>query len=279
MAMIKQCVVQALHHYPVKSCRGVDVLEAGISPLGIEGDRELLVLQKGKPTNQARLAGLARVIVRRLDAKTFEFRVSEQTRLHQLSGEGAVTTVEYYGNAVSVVDQGDELAAFVSQAVGVEVRIASLKEPYRRAAPLEEFALIDGTRQQRFIDIAPILVTNSASLEDLNARLSDAVPMNRFRPNVVVDGLNAYAEDDVISLSGNGWQLLRATHCERCAVTCTDQESGERAVEPLATLKSYRHRENGFAGGVMFGAYMAVEGSGTIRVGDQLEVAMNGGLS
>ena len=67
--------------------------------------------------------------------------------------------------------------------------------------------------------------------------------------------------------------LLRATHCERCAVTCTDQETGQRSKEPLATLASYRRRENGYAGGVMFGAYMAVEGSATIRIGDELRVS------
>ena len=66
--------------------------------------------------------------------------------------------------------------------------------------------------------------------------------------------------------------MLRATYCERCAVTCTDQETGERAREPLATLRSYRHRENGFAGGVLFGAYMAVRGEGTLRLGDTLTV-------
>ena len=57
-------------------------------------------------------------------------------------------------------------------------------------------------------------------------------------------------------------------------MTCTDQETGERASEPLATLKSYRHRDNGYAGGVMFGAYMAVTGEGTISVGDELRVTL-----
>ena len=75
---------------------------------------------------------------------------------------------------------------------------------------------------------------------------------------------------------GDGWQLVRATHCERCAVTCTDQETGERAREPLATLKSYRQRENGYAGGVMFGAYMGVTGQGSVQVGDRLTVTRVG---
>ena len=94
--------------------------------------------------------------------------------------------------------------------------------------------MVDGIDQSRFVDVAPILVTNEASLADLNARLDAPVPMNRFRPNVVIDGLDAFGEDLVIALHGNGVRLVRATHCERCAVTCTDQETGERSIEPLS---------------------------------------------
>ena len=132
--------------------------------------------------------------------------------------------------------------------------------------------MVDGIDQSRFVDVAPILVTNEASLADLNARLDTPIPMNRFRPNVVIEGLEAFAEDSVPGLHNGALRLVRATHCERCAVTCTDQETGRRSAEPLQTLRSYRHREDGYAGGVMFGAYMGVEGSATIRIGDSLAV-------
>ena len=97
--------------------------------------------------------------------------------------------------------------------------------------------------------------------------------MNRFRPNVVVSDLEAFEEDDLGALEASDLRLVRATHCERCQVTCTDQQTGERQAEPFVTLKSYRHRENGYAGGVMFGAYMGVSGDGVLRVGDTLNVA------
>ena len=172
-----------------------------------------------------------------------------------------------------MVDQGERLAEFLSEAVGTAVRVASLRNAFRRQVPLEEFALVDGTQQDRFVDVAPVLVTNEASLADLNGRLETPVPMERFRPNVVVAGLPAFGEDQVAALAGaDGFKLLRATHCERCAATCTDQRTGERTKEPLATLASYRRRPNGYAGGVLFGAYMALEGSATVRVGDQLSV-------
>nr|ACZ16566.1 hypothetical protein [uncultured bacterium] len=274
--MSERCVVSALYNYPVKSCRGTSVASASISPLGIDGDRQLMILKAGKFANQARLPKLATVATRRIDANSIEFEAGGRIVTHAVDASGAESAIDFYGNTIAVVDQGDVLADLISSTVDTEVRVVALKETFRRAVPLDEFAVIDGTNQSRFVDVAPVLVTNVGSLEDLNGKLANQVPMNRFRPNVVVEGLGAFEEDSVATLDGDGWQLVRATHCERCAVTCTDQETGERTSEPLATLKSYRHRENGYAGGVMFGAYMGVIGKGTIRVGDPLRVTKVG---
>ncbi|MEM7018648.1 MAG: MOSC N-terminal beta barrel domain-containing protein [Pseudomonadota bacterium] len=271
--MSAQCKITALYSYPVKSCRGTAVESATISPTGIEGDRQLMIIRDGKFTNQARLPKLATVATRRLDETAIAFdNIDNASLAHTISDEGEEINIKFYGNPVAVIDQGDALANWVSNAIGTEVRVAALKSTFCRAVPLEEFAIVDGIDQSRFVDVAPILVTNEASLDDLNARLDTPVPMNRFRPNIVIEGLDAFGEDSVVTLHKDGFKLVRATHCERCAVTCTDQETGERKAEPLATLRSYRHREEGYAGGVMFGAYMGVEGTATLRVGDVLAV-------
>ena len=269
-----QCKVTAIYTYPVKSCRGTQVESAVISPTGIDGDRQLMILQGGKFTNQARVPALATVATRRVDGETIEFSAEGHASLrHSVNGSGAESSINFYGNEVSVIDQGDALSGWLSTVTGSELRVAGIKATFTRTVPLAEFAVVDGIDQARFVDVAPILVTNVASLNDLNGRLDSPVPMNRFRPNIVVEGLDAFGEDDVESLSAGGLRLVRATHCERCAVTCTDQETGERAKEPLAALRSYRLRENGYAGGVMFGAYMGVEGSATLSVGDTLEIS------
>ena len=271
--MAKVCKVVGLYSYPVKSCRGSSMEAVDISPQGIEGDRQLMILREGRFVNQAFLPKLATVETRRLDATSIEFNHESSSLLtHQATGDGEEVVIDFYGNQVAVIDQGDALASFVSEAVGDDVRVAGLKETFQRAVPLEEFAVVDGIDQSRFVDVAPILVTNVASLADLNSRLDEPVPMERFRPNIVIEGLEAFDEDNIGALEGDGWRLVRATHCERCAVTCTDHLTGERSKEPLATLKSYRHREGGYAGGVMFGAYMGVEGTASIRVGDTLEL-------
>ncbi|MEM7097808.1 MAG: MOSC domain-containing protein [Pseudomonadota bacterium] len=269
---MSECKITGIYSYPVKSCRASSMESAEISPTGIEGDRQLMLLYNGKFTNQAFIANLAKVETQRLGPLSIRFGNQENSLDHQISDQGEEHLVDFYGNQVAVLDQGDVASDWVSNIAGKEVRVVALKETFKRQVPLEEFAVVHDKDQSRFVDVAPILVTNEASLADLNARLQSPVPMNRFRPNIVIEGLDAFAEDQVIELQGATISLVRATHCERCAVTCTDQETGARASEPLSTLKAYRHREGGYAGGVMFGAYMAVNGQGTIRVGDTFTV-------
>ena len=269
--MTNLCTVTALYNYPVKSCRGTSVDSVQISPTGIEGDRQLMIIKDGKFSNQKRLPKLAQVITERLDDNTIEFSsAGNDTFTHKIDPGGEEIVIDYYTNMIPVIDQGIELAEWVSLIAGHDVRVVALKSTFRRTVPLEEFSLLDGIDQSRFVDVAPILITNEASLHDLNSKLDDPIPMNRFRPNVVVKGIEAFAEDTIKSLENGELKLVRATYCERCAITCTDQETGERNSERLNTLKSYRHRENGYAGGVMFGSYMGVEGSATLRVGDTL---------
>ena len=272
--MSEQCSVTAIYSYPVKSCRGTPVKTAKVSPTGIVGDRQLMILRDGKFINQARLPALATVATRRIDSGTITFdHETSQTVTHTIGSDGTESTVNFYGNDVVVIDQGDALATWMSDAVGEAVRVVGLRATFRRTVPLAEFAVVDGIDQSRFVDVAPILVTNDASLADINRKLESPIPMNRFRPNIVIDGLEAFGEDSITALESGDLRLVRATHCERCAVTCTDQESGALASEPLATLRGYRHRENGYAGGVMFGAYMGVEGTAMVSVGDVFTIA------
>lgn len=271
---MSRCTVTGLYSYPVKSCRGTRVETAKLSPTGLEGDRQLLVVRDGKAQSQVRLPKLATVEPRRIDASTLELHLADgSTLLHEVVADGERSTVEYYGDEIAVLDQGDALADFLSAAVGTAVRAACLESPFPRSLPLDEFSILDGRDQARFVDAAPILLTNEASLADFNTRLDAPVPMDRFRANVVVEGLDAYGEDDIAALEGDGFRLVRATYCERCAIISTDQRTGERSKEPLTTLASYRKRDDGYAGGVLFGAYMAVEGSAEIRVGDALVVS------
>ena len=114
----------------------------------------------------------------------------------------------------------------------------------------------------------PFLLISEESLADLNRRLAQPLPMNRFRPNLVVAGAEPYAEDEWNRIEVGGIPMRVVKPCDRCVVTTTDQATGERGKEPLRTLATYRNR----GGEVMFGQNVVHERRGRLRVGDQVNV-------
>ncbi|MEM1229042.1 MAG: MOSC N-terminal beta barrel domain-containing protein, partial [Pseudomonadota bacterium] len=185
--MTESCRITALYAYPVKSCRGNTLSSIEISPQGVSGDRQLVILQNDRFINQARLPALAKLAATRIDLEEIELAHGADASLrHRIAAQGRELTIEYYGNQVPVIDQGDALAEFASTVVGTPIRLAALKSSFTRAIPLPEFSIVDGIEQNRFVDAAPILLTNVGSLDDLNTRLETPVPMGRFRPNIVV---------------------------------------------------------------------------------------------
>src|SRR5581483_2666140 len=125
-------------------------------------------------------------------------------------------------------------------------------------------------RRVGFADGFPLLVLNNASLDDLNARIEARghapLPVNRFRPNIVFGGTAPYAEDRWTRIAiGNEVRLSIVKPCARCAITTTDQTTGVREKEPLATLATFRRLPNG---SVVFAQNAIHDAPGTIRVGD-----------
>lgn len=123
-----------------------------------------------------------------------------------------------------------------------------------------------------FADGFPLLLLSEASLADLNSRLPEPVTEDRFRPNLVVSGADAFAEDGWRRLRLGGVGLRVAKPCSRCAITTVDQATGERGKEPLRTLDGYRR----VGSKVMFGQNLAHDEPGEIGVGDRLEVLERG---
>jgi uncharacterized protein YcbX len=115
-----------------------------------------------------------------------------------------------------------------------------------------------------FADGFPFLLISEESLADLNRRLAEPLPMNRFRPNLVVAGGEPYAEDHWTRLQIGGIELRVVKPCGRCLVTTTNQTTGERGKEPLRTLATYRK----VGQDVMFGQNVVHQGPGHLRIGD-----------
>ena len=168
--------------------------------------------------------------------------------------------VTVWHSKVRGFDAGDAAARWISAFLGAELRIVRFDRSRQRMCNPDYAG--DSGAHTMFADGYPLLVIGQGSLDDLNARLAakgaNALPMNRFRPNVVIGGLDPYAEDHLDSVESDGVTLRLVKPCVRCKVTTTDQATGRVGFEPLPTLSTYRR--NDALAGVTFGMNAVVIG-------------------
>jgi uncharacterized protein YcbX len=275
---MNEVIVEQLTIYPVKGCQGTALSEVKLTKRGVVGDRLFALVADGNPIDQIKAPQLGGVGVH-WDEKS-GLLVLEHPKFgrheHVRTVEGPLVPTTYILDSFEGIDQGDGVAAWLSRVVGRSVRLITSGEPWTQNLPLAQFKRLHQTTRERFYAVSPVSLSNRASLEDLNRRVKSPVPMNRFRMNVVVSGLDAYQEETIGSLSTPGVRLERVTVAERCIIVTTDQETGERAKSDLLqTLNKFHRRPKGerFGSGLVFGVYLAVAQEGVLRVGDRLAVA------
>lgn len=259
--------ISALFVYPVKSCQGVPLEQVSVGHTGLQHDRRfMLVRPDGAVLTQRDEPFMTRIEARVTEGDVLELRSEGAAPLRITTrAEGAPSAVEVWGTRCEVIDQGEAVAAWLSACLGTPARLVAMSAGFERPAYSGFPRALDG--RVLFADAAPILVIGEASLLDLNRRLKAPLPMDRFRPNLVVTGSAPYAEDDWERVRIGGLELTRVNPCGRCAITTTDQLTGERGKEPLATLATYRqHPELG----VVFGTYFANAEPGRLKVGDEV---------
>ena len=267
-------VVTDLLLYPIKGCRGYTVDRVKVTSMGLLGDREFTVTKNGERANQKQVASLMHLSAIWSSSNHLElnFPGCESYELDcALNSNLESSQIKVYGNDWPILDMGDEVAQWLTHALGDDVRLIKTNGAAPWFLPVPEFNGVHGKLQTKFVDAAPLLLTSGDSLVDLNSRLEKALPMNRFRPNIVIEGLEAYREDELQVFQFGSVELDRVAVCERCIVTTTDQETGEMAKEPLRTLSKYRKRADGYAGGIMFGIYLTANADGEISIGESME--------
>lgn len=252
--------------YPVKSCGGAALTAACISKNGVLFDREWRVIfgDANDTLTQRECSRMARV------------RVAFQQNRLVLSFDGDSESVSVplicddrrlrvqLSETTDGEDEGDEVAKWLSERLGVTVRLL-------RVIPVRHFNEIDEDkkRDERLFIGQPILLTTTASLEDLNSRLADGVRMNRFRPNIVVTGAEAYQENDWTHIRIGDIDFMAVEPCGRCALILVDQETGQRSgKEPLRELATYRR----IGKEVVFGQYFMPLRDGLLKLDAPVEV-------
>jgi uncharacterized protein len=250
-----------IHTYPVKSCRGIAHDSALLTSAGLAHDREwMFATPDGQFITQRDEPQLARVEVALRDEALWLSADGAGKVSVPLDLDGPRLGVTVWGDHCVGIDQGDGAAAWIGSLLGREARLMRFDPAAARRSDTAWTGELEA--YNRFSDGFPLLVVSRASLDDLNSRLEVAVPMDRFRPNLVLDGLPPFGEDELDEIDCSGVRLRIVKPCARCVITTTDQRSGARAGdEPVRTLKSYRW--NAAVRGVAFGQNaIVVEGAG-----------------
>ncbi|BCL23787.1 MOSC domain-containing protein [Streptomyces tuirus] len=268
--------VVALSYYPVKGCAGTSVREALLTPAGLAHDRSFMVVsEEGVYRTQRRDPLLA--VIRPLitpDGGHLTLTAPEAGPLHlRVDTSGTRQKVDLFGTAHQGIDQGDEAADWLSDLLGVPSRLVRTPPEHHRVTD----GLTPGT--SGYADSCALHVLSRSTLGLLDTRLTargaSPLPVDRFRPNLVVDGWDEpHTEDRAHSLRIGTTELGYAKLAIRCAVTLVDQHAGTRTgPEPLRTLAGYRRAAQG---GVAFGTKYAVLRPGTVALGDEVEVTVWG---
>ncbi|MFD5268145.1 MOSC domain-containing protein [Streptomyces sp. NPDC058335] len=265
----------SIHVHPVKAFRGQSPREAVVEPWGLAGDRRwALIDHGGRVVTQRQQPRLARAAAELLPGGGVRLSAPGREPL-TVSVPQPIGTVslEMFRDKVEGVLADEAAHAWCSAYLGADVRLVHMDDPATRRAVDPEYGLPGET--VTFADGYPLLVTSAASLDALNSLIARGehaaegpLPMNRFRPNLVVAGTEPWAEDGWSRLTIGDVGFRVAKTCGRCVVTTTDQSTAERGKEPLHTLG--RHRRLG--GKLVFGQNLVPLSRGTVRVGDQVEI-------
>jgi uncharacterized protein YcbX len=257
----------ALNVYPIKSAAGISVAAWEVDDFGLRHDRRWMVIDgTGRFLTQRTHRRLALVRPQLQD----RYLVVEAPDMPPLQlpthPAGSVTTqVTVWRDTCDALWLGQRPADWFSQVLGCDCSLVYMPETTVRPA---DPAFASAGARVSFADAFPFLVISEESLADLNSRLATPVPMNRFRPNLVIAGGDPYVEDSLRQFEIGGISFRVVKPCDRCTIPTTDQVTTERGTEPLRTLATYRRRE----GDVFFGQNLVHRGTGRLATGDIVQV-------
>ena len=257
-----------LTHYPIKACRGFDLQSSNVERMGLEHDRRMMVVTtEGEFLTQREYPKLALITPALKNDSVALSAPNFDSIQFGIQKSGASYPVNIWkSTGVQAVDQGDESAQWLSDWLGTSVRLVHIADGFLRKVS-SEYA-VNADDHTGFADGYPILIISEASLQDLNSKLDAALPMNRFRPNIVVKDCEPFAEDTWKRIRIGGVEMALVKPCARCEVTTTDQVTLERKKEPLKTLGGYRKHKLG----AIFGMNVIPLNEGKLDVGMEVEI-------
>ncbi|UVM52295.1 MULTISPECIES: MOSC domain-containing protein [unclassified Pseudomonas] len=258
--------LSALYRFPLKSGKGETLNQVSLDKLGLDGDRRWMLVDEasGRFLTQRAVAKMSQLsaLWNADGGLTLSAPGHSPIDIALPAGDAELRGVTIWRDTLRVPDAGFAAAAWVSEFVGKPTRLVQV--PIDRARTTQAGYGKDDD-QVAFADGFPLLLIGQASLEDLSSKVGRPLEMLRFRPNLVIEGSEAYAEDSWKRIRIGEVEFRVVKSCSRCILTTIDPQTGERSDdrEPLATLQKYRAQEDG----AMFGQNLVNDGNGRLEVG------------
>ena len=259
--------ISELYIYPIKSARGISLASARVDLRGLEYDRRWMVVdEEGHFLTQRSIPRMALI---RVELRSSHLAVkaegTNELILPRKPVSGDTLRVTVWDDSFDALDTGPQAAQWFSKILSRPCRLVYMPDQTER---LVNPKYASQKTIVSFADAFPFMLVSQASLDDLNARLAQPVLMNRFRPNLVVEGCSAYEEDTWTNLRIGSVDFRIAKPCSRCTVPTVNQDTAIRSSEPILTLGAYRTMN----GKIYFGQNLTHHGQGVLAVGDEVQV-------
>ncbi|NEQ49067.1 MAG: MOSC domain-containing protein [Leptolyngbya sp. SIO3F4] len=263
MSLIK---LSGLYTYPLKSAAGIELSQTQVTTRGLLHDRRWMICDhKGKFLTQRKLPKMALIQVSIGENLCLSIRGAddEALELAAVPSEPDVLHVDVWGDSCVAWSMGNEVAQWLSDFLGCEAQLVYMPDTTHRPVDHGRFETVNS-----FSDAYPFLLISEASLADLNSRLEQPIPMNRFRPNLVVQGCEPFAEDTWKQIQIGEIVFDVAKACSRCSIPGVEQSTGEQGKEPLKTLATFRRWDHA----IWFGQNLIAHSEGRLALSDEVTV-------
>lgn len=262
--------ISQLFIYPIKSLGGIAVNSALVTDRGLQNDRRFMLVDENKiflTQREHRTMALLKTVIE--DDELIIYHKDNPADKLQVplvpEPSAFTTTVNVWDDWCEGQYINEEADKWFSEKLNFSCRLVYMPESTKRKVD-NRYALNNDITN--FSDGYPILIIGQSSLDDLNNRMEEALPMNRFRPNIVIVGSQPFQEDMMEHFTVNGMDFYGVKLCARCVITTTNQDTGDIGKEPLKTLAQYRRIDNK----VLFGQNVLCQGAGIISVGNEIKI-------
>jgi len=260
--------ISELYIYPIKSLGGISVKQATVTDRGFENDRRWMLVDENNcfiTQRQVPEMALLQVAIEDASLRVTHKIKGDSINIPFISGSGEQEMVTIWNDICPAVHMSDKVDDWFTTMLGITCRLTHMPDETRRQVD-QNYA--PGDAITSFSDAYPYLIIGQATLDELNSRLEQALPVNRFRPNMVFTGGEPFEEDKLGHFVINHINFYGVKLCARCVIITIDQDSGLKGKEPTKTLSTYRMRNNN----VYIGQNLVHKGEGFISVGDSLQV-------